>query len=88
MEQPAETQTQVTVQFTVSFEALQNAIAKLDLETKCDLLEWLQLLVVDEEAALETDEDRADIAEAIADYEAGRYLTIDEIIEQRRKQDE
>lgn len=79
------TEAKLTVQITLSLEMLQNAITQLDIETKGDLLEWLEAHVLEEEAALETDEDRADIEEAIADYEAGDYVTIDELIEERKK---
>jgi hypothetical protein len=74
-----------TVKLQISFEALVEAIATLDLENKQKLLEILEIL---EDQIFDAEEDKmenspevlAEVAEARKAYQAGDYQTLEEYI--------
>ncbi len=69
-----------TVELTIPFESLAEAVAKLSLEDKKELLELLdrQIAEAEEEMWEQDPKTRAEIEEARAAYQAGNYVTIDE----------
>ena len=78
------------VKLVIPFENLADAVTELSLENKWRLLELLyeQVEQADEDS-LETDlAVRAEIAQALTDYQAGDYLTVEEYMaRQRQKKD-
>jgi hypothetical protein len=70
-----------TVNLQISFEALVEAIAALDLENKQQLLEILEDQIFDAEDEMENSpEVLEEVAEARKAYQAGDYQTIEEYI--------
>ncbi len=75
--------TQGTVQLTVSFEALAEAISSLSLAEKIRL--WGMLEAEIAEAEDDDPEVQAQIEQALADYRAGDYVTLEEYLAQQPK---
>jgi Zn-dependent M16 (insulinase) family peptidase len=71
-----------TVKLQISFEALVEAIATLDLENKQKLLEIIedQIFDAEEDKMENSPEVLAEVAEARKAYQAGDYQTLEEYI--------
>ncbi len=74
-----------TIKLVIPFDILTDAVAELSLEDKRRLLELLyeQIEQAEEEALEQDPAVRAEIEQALKDFEAGDYLTIEEYIAQR-----
>ncbi|MBN1965588.1 MAG: hypothetical protein JW910_13140 [Anaerolineae bacterium] len=75
-------QTQVDVTVSISFEALVEAIRALSIQDKHRLWDIFEEMVLaeEDELMLTNPKIQAEIAQAIADYEAGDYYTIEELM--------
>jgi hypothetical protein len=76
--------TQGTVQLTISFETLMEAINSLSLAEKIRLWDMLEAEIAEAEDA--DPEVQAQIEQALADYRAGDYMTVEEYM--ARQQDD
>ena len=78
---------QETVQLSIPFEALADAVAGLSLKNRRRLWELLdeQMAQVEEEVWERDPTVQAEIQEARAAYQAGDYVTIDDYIAQRHE---
>lgn len=78
---------QETVNLTIPFTSLAEAIAALSLEDKRRLLELLEQQIAETEEDLWEQDPavQAEIQEARAAYQAGDYVTLDEYTAQRQK---
>jgi hypothetical protein len=76
-----------TVTLVIPFDILAQAVAELSLEDKQRLWELLyEQIEQDEEDRFEQDPAvRAEIEQALKDYEAGDYITFEEYLAQRRQ---
>jgi hypothetical protein len=76
-----------TIKLVIPFDILTDAVAELSLEDKQRLLELLyeQIEQADEEALVQDPAVRAEIEQALKEYEAGDYLTIEEYMAQQRQ---
>jgi hypothetical protein len=78
---------QETVQLSIPFEALADAVTELNLKNKRRLWELLdeQMAQAEEEIWERDPTVQAEIREARAAYQAGDYVTIDDYIAQRHE---
>ena len=76
-----------TIKLVIPFDILTDAVAELSLEDKRRLFELLyeQIEQADEDALEQDPAVRAEIEQALKDYEAGDYLTIEAYMAQQRQ---
>jgi hypothetical protein len=76
-----------SVKLVIPFDILADAVSELSLEDKQRLWELLyEQIEQDEEDRIEQDPaGRAEIEQALKDYEAGDYITFEEYLAQRQK---
>jgi len=84
------TTTSETVQLVIPFQALTDAVSKLSLKDKNRLWEMLyEQIEQEEEDLMEQDpEVKARIEQALRDYAAGDYITIQEYMAQQQQKED